>query len=217
MNYCLSNKLRSSVNGAPWVLYGGIVTWLAMVCVGMFGLTAYANYSEPAPHVTKEWLETSSIERSRNQGQLIAFIHPRCSCSRATVRQLMQLTSQATGSFDVSFQFFCPSSQPRSWVKTPLWEMASTLPNAQCEIDWDGTEAQLHGVNTSGHVLFFDEQGTCQFNGGVTISRGHDGESVALKTLSLIVNQRHTSFVEYPVFGCALFTSVDTLRGGKSQ
>jgi hypothetical protein len=56
----------------------------------------------------------------------------------------------------------------------------------------------------SGQVLAYDGQGRLAFNGGITASRGHEGDSAGRSAVeAMLAGRRHaaTAFV----FGCLLF------------
>ncbi len=69
--------------------------WVVLVCLGFIGLRQYANKEGGEGTAPKIWPSTSQLMRSSyTPNTLIVFLHPECSCSRATV-----------GHVEASFQF----------------------------------------------------------------------------------------------------------------
>ncbi len=71
-----------------------------------------------------------------------------------------------------------------------------------------GQEAKLFGAKTSGDVLLFGANGKLIFAGGITASRGHEGDNpgadAMLKALGESRRNKVTTTTATPVFGCSL-------------
>lgn len=80
-----------------------------------------------------------------------------------------------------------------------------TQSNVSLYFDTDDQETDRFQAKTSGHCLLFDAQGTLQFSGGVTSSRGHQGASAGMASLEAALNGSSASET-YPVFGCPLYS-----------
>ena len=92
-----------------------------------------------------------------------------------------------------------------AWSETGLWRRVVQLADSNSHVDVDAIEAKRFGVTTSGHCLLFDRSGRRLFSGGVTISRGHEGQSIARLNLDRLLRGERFECQEYPVFGCPLF------------
>jgi hypothetical protein len=94
---------------------------------------------------------------------------------------------------------------PADWEKTDLWRRAAALPGVQVHHDIDGRETRRFGGRTSGLTLLYGPDGTLLFRGGVTGSRGHEGDNDGSQAVRARLNGETAVFAETPVFGCPLF------------
>lgn len=89
-----------------------------------------------------------------------------------------------------------------------MWKI-SELPGAGLVWDDGGLEAKRFGATTSGTVLLYDSEGKLLFQGGVTGSRGHEGDNYGLDELRRALTARLPGEDKerirgaLPVFGCA--------------
>ena len=91
------------------------------------------------------------------------------------------------------------------WEKTDLWRTASSIPGVTVSVDEAGVEARRFHAETSGQTLLYDRSGALQFQGGITLSRGHAGDNPGRSALQDLLRQGHSNQVKTPVFGCSLF------------
>jgi hypothetical protein len=134
---------------------------------------------------------------------LAVFVHPRCSCSEATLEQVARIRAR-NGSLDIRIVFVTPAGQPDLWADTALRRQALRIPGAQLLMDRGGRIASRYGAQTSGQTLLYTSDGRLAFEGGITASRGHYGDndgSDAIAAILLRAEPRHSTT---PVFGCAL-------------
>ncbi len=92
---------------------------------------------------------------------------------------------------------------PAGWEQGELWQLAKTLP-ARVMLDRDGVEARRFHVLGSGTALLYSPSGHLLFSGGMTSSRGHEGDSVGREAITSFVLHGTASVARTPVFGCAL-------------
>ena len=69
--------------------------------------------------------------------------------------------------------------------------------------DADGVEAARFGAKTSGQALLYAADGRLLFHGGLTPSRGHEGDNEGLRRVTAILDGK-AARDESPVFGCSL-------------
>lgn len=143
--------------------------------------------------------------RTSGRATLFVFLHPRCSCSRATLDELERVLAARRSPEKLSVRVLFVREAADRDSSAPLWEQAQRLPGAILSWDGGGREAQACGAKTSGQVLFYDASGALRFAGGVTGSRGHAGDNYGAQDLAhaLAGNFRQSS--PFRVFGCALF------------
>ncbi|MFH1299509.1 MAG: hypothetical protein ABIK07_00510, partial [Planctomycetota bacterium] len=140
-----------------------------------------------------------------NHFQLIMFIHPKCSCTRSSIRELARLMTRCTDQITCTFFCYLPSNKAIKWSATDIMESAQSIPNSKTVYDVDGKWAKKYDAKTSGYVLLYDTKGALLFNGGITAGRGHEGESVGRTFIHKVVSNKSKDSYQCPIFGCPLF------------
>lgn len=85
---------------------------------------------------------------------------------------------------------------------TTAWALGARIPGAHRVIDHGSVEACRFGARISGEVMLFDASGALRFHGGVTPSRGHEGESEGADALDAALRGASEGFVVARIFGC---------------
>ncbi len=181
-----------------------IAAW--SVCAG-FGLAKMLTYElTPAPGASAppQWPRAAAISRDRSTPTLVLFLHPRCPCSRATLGELERLIATCDGQFALRIVFVRPAGTDDDWFQSDLYQMADKLPHAVISRDADGVEAARFGAKTSGQALLYAANGRLLFRGGLTPSRGHEGDNDGRDALAALISGRHTTCTQTAVFGCSL-------------
>ena len=134
---------------------------------------------------------------------LVITAHPACPCTRATLHQLERVltsTRETAAPADVVILF---AGTQHDRVATDLRSLAERIKGARIIDDPNREIAKLLGAHTSGTVLFYDARGALKFSGGITPSRGHEGDSAGADAIRALLND--TSGVSRaPVYGCSL-------------
>lgn len=174
---------------------------------GMGGLAMLADYSHrPNPSigdVHRKW-PPPGLQLSEADNVVAIFYHPRCPCTRATIRNLERLVPRFASTARIIAFAFQPHDEDLSWLESETTQRLRAIPNSQIVPDVDGKFALQYGATTSGHVLLFDASGRLRFNGGITPSRGHEGSCKGTDSLLHLVNGKHEQLVECPSFGCSI-------------
>lgn len=160
----------------------------------------------PAP---AQWPQGSRIIRAHDGFTLIIVLHPHCPCSRASIRELSVLLARCPGTLHPILLLVRPAGIPQGWEQSELWRSANQLREVRAVID-DGTEARRFGAMTSGHTLLFDPAGRLRFCGGITVSRGHEGDNAGVDAIVSTVAGTAALTASTPVFGCPLFSKDST-------
>ncbi len=180
------------------------VAWGIIVCTGLITLWCYAQvpgFDAASPTL---WPQESPIQPSRTQPSLLMFAHPKCPCTRATIRELERLVTRLEGKVETWVIFIKPSQCSDDWWRTDLQKSAAAIPGVRILCDQDGVEAKRFHAHTSGLALLYAPTGKLLFEGGITSSRGHEGDSEGLAAVEAIVLHRTARVTKTPVFGCAL-------------
>ena len=67
---------------------GATVAWVSLVAAGFVLLWRYASAPGAEGHVPLDWPSASTLTRAADRAQMLVFVHPRCTCSRATIAEL---------------------------------------------------------------------------------------------------------------------------------
>ncbi len=156
-----------------------------------------------APRV---WPMASKVARVPGAWSLVMLVHPHCSCSRASVRELAEIVEKAPRDVRTAVLVFRPREMAAGWEQTSVYDAATRIRRARVLIDDDGTEAQLFGGFTSGQTFLYDGEGRLRFAGGVTSLRGHAGLNRGRFDVIRIATGRSGNG-SHPVFGCAISTT----------
>jgi hypothetical protein len=194
----ISRKWRSgSWIGWVWLM------WLLLSGAGWFRLADYQNSPDSdgqLPQTVSARNESPSDRRST----MLVFLHPHCPCSRATVRQLEAIVRRNCEPLTIRVMFLHPSGTPEDWHRTELWDRTQAIPGVEVADDTDGALTRRYGVRYSGHALLYNKDGERIYSGGITVSRGHEGDH---PIRAFLTGQKNPEMISQccPVFGCPLF------------
>lgn len=181
----------------------GFCLWLGMIAGGYGWLLRYSFANGRASTVPRALPPSLSSPSPLARPQLFLALHPRCPCSRATVRELAKILTLAPNASEVTVLMYKPAAEPDSWVNGVLLDECRRL-SCQIRVDPDGHLAVSLGSLTSGHVQLYDTDGRLLYHGGVTASRGHEGDNAGERALVEILRGRPASRKSMPVFGCPI-------------
>ncbi|WP_143544020.1 hypothetical protein [Rhodopirellula sp. MGV] len=187
-----------------------IVCWAAVVLLGWVAISRYEFSTTDRGLAGSQltWPESSSIPRSGESNTLLFFIHPLCPCTNASLHELERVIDRADlARFPVSIVVVAsvPKRSGRDWANTEIIRSALQLPNSQLHLDYGGIESNRFAADVSGTTLLYSRDGNQLFAGGITISRGHEGDNVGASRLVAALNQPQTiESTLTPVFGCQL-------------
>jgi len=196
----------------------GSLLWLGLVCYGFQALLVYG--ARPGPQVSPQskWPEKTALHLNTDSYTLVMFLHPQCPCSNATVTELSLLLAHCR-SIKANVLFIRPKEFAPGWEKSILWTRVSNIPGAQAMVDVDGRERNLFAAETSGQCALYDRDGLLRFSGGITGSRGHEGDNRGLSQIEAIVDRQETagsSITTGPTFGCPLRNNALEAAGTKA-
>jgi hypothetical protein len=180
------------------------VLWAALSITLYMQLLYYNRVPGAWSFPAKSWPATTKLMPELNGFTLVVFIHPRCPCSMATLSELAKLRTRCRA-MKCFVVFFQPEMSAKDWLKTPSLYRAMAIPGTTLIEDAGGLEAARFGTTTSGETLLFDRNRRLVFKGGITASRGHEGDNLGLSVVETLVrDQAPTPLRSTPVFGCSL-------------
>lgn len=177
--------------------------WGLVLCLGFWKLMTYSNTPGIPAIPRMKWPIESSFVRKAGIPLFMIFVHPHCPCSAATLGELERLLVYIKGKSEIKVIFF-KSDMKNDWMQSSLWQKAQSLPGVEVLADPNGIEARKFGAVTSGQTFLYDSIGNLIFRGGITPSRGHQGDSVGRDMVLSYFKTGIVQTVETPVFGCSL-------------
>jgi len=177
--------------------------WLATVITGMKLLWGYARKPGVAASAPAEWPAASRIARA-DRPVLVMLAHPHCPCTRASLAELARLMTRLEGRVDAYVLFLKPAGLGGGWEQSDLWARAAAIPGVTVLKDAGGEEAARFGAATSGQTVLYDAAGRLRFAGGITIARGHQGDSLGQALIAAVVDGKSSQLASTAVYGCSL-------------
>lgn len=183
-----------------------VLIWTLLVCVGLYKLFAWGSRPGEVAQFQNRWPAVSKLEVRSNLPSLVLFLHSACSCSYATLEELERLLPMLRDRAQVQVVFMSPDELDKfNWSDSKIWKRAQKIPSIQIIQDREGFEAKVFGAKTSGQTFLYDLNGELAFEGGLTPSRGHTGESSGQVAIRLFFEKRGFASVAHAsVFGCGL-------------
>ena len=185
------------------------ITWLAGVGSGLYVLHRYERTAGTASASPARWPTPAQITLDPHRHTLVMFVHPQCPCSAASIEQLDRLLAAPGGDRLAAYVVaVLPDGSPAAFEDSRTLRAAAAIPGVRIVRDTAGREAQRFGAETSGHVLLYGPDGRLEFSGGVTVSRGHAGDSPAVDAIAARIGMTPlpppVAVGRTGVFGCPL-------------
>ena len=138
---------------------------------------------------------------------LLVFIHPRCSCTRATLEELDRLLEDSRAHVQIALIVYRSKAIDATVdVSTGVFEGAKLLHRlVQVFPDRNGALAHRFGAATSGEIVLYGADGQLLFQGGITSMRSQAGDSEGSKALRKALTSGATQTKAASVFGCPIF------------
>jgi hypothetical protein len=181
-----------------------IAMWGCCAGVGLAVMLNYEFTAAPPADVAPQWPGGAELARDSTVPTLIVFLHPHCPCSRATLRELDCLAADCEGQFALRIVLVRPPDTNDGWEQTNLHRSAQQIPAAVVSSDAQGAEATRFGATTSGEAILYSPDGGLLFHGGLTPSRGHEGENAGRNALTSLIRTGQATCTQTAVFGCPL-------------
>ena len=179
------------------------IIWLS-VLVGAYSFAVmYSATPGKAQESPPLWPGNSKLELDRERMTMVMLVHPRCTCSRASLNELTKILNHCPGMFKTYVLVVVPEGINESWAKTDLFETARSIKDVQVVFDHGGEISKSFGALTSGHTFVYLKSGKLAFTGGITASRAHEGDNFGQSAIENLVKVRD-GMSSSQVFGCPL-------------
>jgi hypothetical protein len=179
--------------------------WAATVTAAWQAIRRFESTPGAAAVAHASWPAQSRVPRVDGAWTLVMLVHPHCSCSRASIKELEAVLEKAPHSVRSFVLVYRPREFPAGWERSDVYDSAMRLRRAQVIVDNDGVEAARFGGFTSGQTFLYDGDGRLRFEGGITLLRGHAGLNSGRAGIIRIANSG-AGTGSHPVFGCAIST-----------
>jgi hypothetical protein len=178
--------------------------WVSLL-VGGFLILAQEEFTpvKAAPNV-RPFPRRSAVQLVSDKPTLVLFAHPHCPCTTASLHELDSILAETQNRVSVTVVFTIPDGVPAGWEQGDLWNSATAIPGLRVLRDQGGQEAHRFDVKGSGHVLLYAPSGKLLFSGGITGSRGHEGDNDGRSAVVSFILNGHAPVSDTPVFGCLL-------------
>jgi hypothetical protein len=180
--------------------------WVATVAVAYEAIRRFETTPGLSASAPRSWPAATAVARTPGTWSLVMLVHPHCSCSRASVKELADIVEKAPHDVQTTVLVYRPHEMAAGWERTSVYEAATRIHRARVLLDRDGAEARIFGGFTSGQTFLYDERGRLRFAGGVTSLRGHAGLNRGRVDVIRIATARSGNG-SHPVFGCAITTT----------
>lgn len=181
-----------------------IAAWTLCVGAGMYMLFEYKNTPGQAASAPDLWPGAARLPHASDRKTLLVFAHPRCTCTRATLTELSWLVQRHRDAMATHVVFLQPPGVDRSWLDSDTYKRVGEMQGVHRHVDHDGAEAKRFGAATSGQALLYDAEGRLLFAGGLTGSRGHEGDNAGRARVAALLRRERSDQPISSVFGCEL-------------
>ncbi|MEW6279542.1 MAG: RedB protein, partial [Candidatus Eremiobacterota bacterium] len=176
-----------------------------LVAGGMFALCAYDQQPGRLAGAPGRWPENSRIRPHPTRPTVLMFLHPKCPCSRSSLAELHKLVSACPDAMKVVVVLSEPGGPGADAVAARLVDSLRAIPQVEVLVDESLVETVRFGTWTSGQVLIYRADGRLVFNGGITESRGQEGDNRGERSArEQLLRDGEPEPVRVPVFGCKL-------------
>jgi hypothetical protein len=181
-----------------------LLIWLAVIFFASYRSLVYDYTAGSGSNPPARWPQAAALDRTPGFFTIVMFVHPKCSCSRASIGELARLMTLHQTRLRAQVIFATPKGARISWPENAHWLAAQSISGTQVVQDTDGHIAQVFGAQTSGYTLVYDKEGALVFTGGITASRGHAGDNAGSAAIHNILASGTSPIQKTAVFGCNL-------------
>jgi hypothetical protein len=184
------------------IVIAAVALWLLGILCWFLFLTEHGFRPGVATNFHQDWPQESHLVPGSDTYTVVLFAHPECPCTPASLAETERLRTLVGDSFHLIVVFADDPafnlSQSRNFHQASAWKDAVLFR------DTDGREIDLFGARTSGQVLIFDKDRRLLFKGGITESRGHEGDNDNLQRAISVCRSPASEVAVTPVYGCSL-------------
>jgi hypothetical protein len=182
----------------------GVLAWMGGVAWGLTKIESYSSTPGMTATTPAQWPGSALVAPQAGRSTLVMFMHPQCSCTRASLEELKAILDKTGGAVSAWVVVLKPHGMGGEWAQSDTWETARDMRGVTVVIDENGTEADRFGALTSGHTVLYSPAGKLLFSGGITMARGHVGENSGERRVVSFVSNGKADADGHEVYGCGL-------------
>lgn len=186
------------------------VLWILALVPGVRYLLKFENTAGKQGLAASDWSSAALRSGDPHLPTLLVALHPKCSCSDATLSELEDAAQTFHGPYNAILLIDPPQGTTFDWQKINSYREAQKALRAAVVLDPGGKLAAGFGAFTSGDVLLYSAEDTHSrrsllFAGGVTAARGMVGSNRGVEALEAAFHHPGNNLhATAPVFGCGL-------------
>ncbi len=177
--------------------------WLLLTLFALGWVQRSDGVAGRAAHPPAHLQKLALAAPDANKPALIMLVHPQCPCSRASLTELSRLAALCPNKASLSVLFLRPAGCSEAFTDTDLRRQAEAIPGVSVATDDNGDAARRFGAATSGETLLYAADGRLLYHGGLTGSRGHEGDNTGLSAVTAWLNGA-AGPSQAPVYGCPM-------------
>lgn len=170
-----------------------------------FGLLVFHQFQSGGKpgQPPSQWPQGTSIAFD-GRPTLVMMAHPYCACMRSTLDELAVIMERSHGTLSAKVLFLRLADKGPEWSHTATWAQAEKIPGVTVQEDVGGVEGKRFNVSISGEAALYDARGQLLFHGGITPSRGHEGDNLGRQRVLSLLTTGKADRADHPAWGCGL-------------
>jgi hypothetical protein len=182
----------------------GILAWVGGVAWGLEKIENYASTPGLEAAAPAQWPGSALVTPQAGRSTLVMFMHPQCSCTRASLEELKTILDRTHGAVSAWIVVLKPVGTSDEWTHSSTWDTARKMRGVTLVMDNNSSEADRFGAFTSGHTVLYSAAGRLEFSGGITAARGHVGDNTGERSVVSLVSTGKSEKSGHEVYGCGL-------------
>ena len=200
MQWAKSFKKTGSVRPL-WIV---IWVWIVLVSSCFAALIYYRQHVPPNPNNVLRLSVAKQDVDSEGRFHLMMAIHPMCPCSNASATELQRLLAHSTEKIRCTILAYTTAQTGTKWLQSQLIARFQSTPSTTVVSDVDGRIASQYRMAYSGATVLIRPDGTMAYWGGITPSRGHEGDNFGVDSILYAIEHDTKGIIEGPVYGCSI-------------
>src|SRR5215212_10973742 len=137
----------------PAAMIAAAMIWVATIGAAYEAIRRFETTPGLPASAPRAWPVATSVARTPGTWSLVMLVHPHCSCSRASVKELAEIVEKAPHDVRTTVLVYRPHEMAAGWERTSVYDAATRVRRAHVMLDPDGAQARVFGGFTSGQTF----------------------------------------------------------------